>query len=116
MSNDHPADKWRISVADALSRLPGPNGEPFVVVLRHGTLVIEIFAPRGVDTQQPHTRDEAYVVLRGRGEFVNGDARQQIEPGDFLFVPAGVPHRFENFTDDLAVWVIFYGPEGGEEE
>ena len=35
-------------------------------------------------------------------------------PGDLLFVPAGVVHRFEEFTDDLAVWVIFYGPEGGE--
>jgi hypothetical protein len=23
-------------------------------------------------------------------------------------------HRFENFSDDLAVWVFFYGPEGGE--
>ena len=35
-------------------------------------------------------------------------------PGDFLFVPAGVEHRFEGFTDDLAVWVVFYGPDGGE--
>jgi len=25
-------------------------------------------------------------------------------------------HRFENFSDDLAVWVFFYGPEGGEAE
>ena len=33
-----------------------------------------------------------------------------------LFVPAGVEHRFEDFTDDLAVWVVFYGPEGGEAE
>jgi len=33
---------------------------------------------------------------------------------DFLFVPSGVEHHFENFSDDLAVWVIFYGPEGGE--
>jgi hypothetical protein len=31
-----------------------------------------------------------------------------------LFAAAEVEHRFENFTDDLAVWVIFYGPEGGE--
>jgi len=31
-----------------------------------------------------------------------------------LFVPAGVEHRFENFSDDFATWVIFYGPEGGE--
>ena len=29
---------------------------------------------------------------------------------------AGTAHRFENFTDDLAVWVLFYGPEGGEVE
>ncbi len=29
-------------------------------------------------------------------------------------MPAGVVHRFEEFTDDLAVWVVFYGPEGGE--
>jgi hypothetical protein len=23
-------------------------------------------------------------------------------------------HRFEDFTDDLAVWVVFFGPLGGE--
>ena len=28
--------------------------------------------------------------------------------------PRGVVHRFEKFTDDLAMWVMFYGPEGGE--
>jgi mannose-6-phosphate isomerase-like protein (cupin superfamily) len=52
-----------------------------------------------------------YVVVEGRGEFVNGDAREAFGPGDLLFVPAGVVHRFENFTDDLTAWVIFYGPE-----
>jgi mannose-6-phosphate isomerase-like protein (cupin superfamily) len=35
-------------------------------------------------------------------------------PGDLLFVPAGVAHRFEQFSDDLLVWVLFYGPQGGE--
>ena len=105
--------RW-VTAEEALKRLPGPDGEPFAVVLEHGTLSIEIFAPKGVDTQQPHTRDEAYVVLRGTGEFVNGDTRHPVGPGDFLFVPAGVVHRFENFSEDLAVWVIFYGPEGGE--
>ena len=29
-------------------------------------------------------------------------------------VPAGVVHRFEDFTDDFATWGMFYGPEGGE--
>jgi mannose-6-phosphate isomerase-like protein (cupin superfamily) len=55
-----------------------------------------------------------YVVVRGEGEFVNGPIRHRFGPGDILFVPAGVEHRFEGFTDDLAVWVVFYGPDGGE--
>ncbi|MCA1614379.1 MAG: cupin domain-containing protein [Acidobacteria bacterium] len=97
-----------------MSRLPGPGGERFAKVFERGQLVVEIYAPRGRDPQGPHTRDEVYVVADGAGEFVNGPRRQKIGPGDFLFVPAGVEHRFENFTDDLAVWVIFYGPEGGE--
>jgi hypothetical protein len=29
-------------------------------------------------------------------------------------VAAGTEHRFEDFTEDLAVWVVFYGPDGGE--
>jgi len=31
-----------------------------------------------------------------------------------LFVPARVEHRFEEFSDDFATWVIFWGPKGGE--
>lgn len=106
--------KSRVTIEEALALLPGAGGERFAAVLEHGTLSVEIYAPRGFDPQQPHTRDEAYVVVQGRGEFINGDTQHQFGPGDFLFVPAGVEHRFVNFTDDLVVWVIFYGPEGGE--
>ena len=110
-----PAGRRRASVAEALALLqPGAGGARFAKVLEHGSLVVEIYAPRGSDPQQPHTRDEAYVVVSGSGHFVNGDARHPFAPGDFLFVPAGVTHRFEDFTADLVVWVIFYGPEGGE--
>jgi mannose-6-phosphate isomerase-like protein (cupin superfamily) len=62
----------------------------------------------------PHTRDELYVVARGSGAFVTGSRRHPFGAGDVLFVPAGVEHRFEDFTDDFGTWVIFYGPEGGE--
>jgi hypothetical protein len=57
---------------------------------------------------------ELYVIARGSGTFVNGDGRHPFSSGDVLFVPAGASHRFEDFTDDFATWVIFYGPEGGE--
>jgi mannose-6-phosphate isomerase-like protein (cupin superfamily) len=75
---------------------------------------IKLFAPRGHDPQPPHTRDELYFVASGAGWFVNGEDRHSFSTGDVLFVPAGVVHRFEDFSEDLSVWVVFYGPEGGE--
>jgi mannose-6-phosphate isomerase-like protein (cupin superfamily) len=102
------------TVTNALLRLPGPGGQRFATVFEHGSLLVEIYAPRGVDPQQPHTRDEIYFIATGNGEYVCGDSRHAFGPTDILFAAAGVEHRFENFSDDLTVWVLFYGPEGGE--
>lgn len=106
--------KHRLSVKDGLARLPGAQGERFVELFRHGTLSVEIYAPRGTDPQSPHSRDEVYAVVQGTGWFRNGPDRHRFGPGDVLFVPARADHRFEEFSDDLVVWVFFYGPEGGE--
>ena len=106
--------KRNVTLAEALARLPGPGGKRFATVFEHGTLAVEIYAPRGADPQQPHTRDELYVVVEGSGEFFNDGRRHSFGPGDVLFAPAGAVHRFEDFTEDLVVWVVFYGPEGGE--
>lgn len=87
---------------------------PFLKVFEHGSLVVEVYQPKKVDLQQPHTRDEVYIIISGSGDFLNDGVRSDISVGDFLFVPAGIAHRFENFTDDFSTWVLFYGPEGGE--
>ncbi len=99
----------------ALSAL-ARSGRLFLEVFKHGSLVVEVYKPDRVDLQQPHARDELYVVIAGRGTFVNGVDRHLFEPGQVLFVPAGVVHRFEEFTSDFSAWVFFYGPEGGERE
>jgi mannose-6-phosphate isomerase-like protein (cupin superfamily) len=104
----------RLQASDVLARLPTPEGKRFAVAFEHGSLSVELYAPRGTDPQEPHSRDEVYVVVRGSGEFVRGSERSRFGPGDLLFVPAGIPHRFEDFSDDFVTWVIFYGPEGGE--
>ena len=103
-----------IDLATALSLVPNPEGKRFCELWEHGTLGVEIYAPRGEDLQQPHTRDEVYIIATGSGEFVVEDRRTTFGAGDFLFVEAGARHRFENFTDDFSTWVLFYGPEGGE--
>ena len=114
MGDSSNSEKGKITVSEGLERLPGPNGERFTKLFEHESLIVEIYAPRGMDPQKPHTRDEVYVVIAGSGSFRNGQNTYGFNPGDVLFVPAGVEHRFLDFTDDLTVWVIFYGPEGGE--
>jgi mannose-6-phosphate isomerase-like protein (cupin superfamily) len=85
-----------------------------VPIFSHGSLVVELYTPVGHDPQHPHTRDEVYFVVRGSGQFFDGQRQHPVESGSFLFVPAGQPHRFEDFSADFTVWVAFYGPEGGE--
>ena len=114
MNDETSASRRKAAVAEAMQLLPGPDGERSARVMEHGSAEVKVYAPRGTDPQKPHTRDELYVVAAGTGEFVNGAERHTFGPGDVLFVPAGVEHRFEDFTDDFVVWVIFYGPEGGE--
>ena len=103
-----------LTVDKAISKLPTVEGKRFATIFEHGSLLVEIYAPRGSDPQQPHTRDEIYFVAAGSGDYVCGDSRTKFGPTDLLFAAAGEVHRFENFTNDLVVWVLFYGPEGGE--
>lgn len=104
----------RLTPKIALEALHGLKDKTFVELFKHGSLAVEIYQPKGTDQQKPHTRDEVYVVVSGRGYFVNGSERRPFEPGEVLFVPAGVVHRFEEFSADFSTWVFFYGPQGGE--
>jgi len=103
----------QISKNEALAQLL-QHKSPFKTLYEHGSLSVEIYKPDMVDLQQPHVRDEVYIIISGNGEFLNDGNRTTFEQGDFLFVPAGIEHRFENFSTDFSTWVIFYGPEGGE--
>lgn len=103
----------KVSTIKALSKLKDHDKE-FKILFHHGSMELEVYKPNKIDKQKPHIRDEIYIVIAGSGTFYNDGNRQPFEQGDFLFVPAGVEHRFEDFTEDFSTWVIFYGPEGGE--
>lgn len=104
----------RFTLDAALRALAGTEDPGYAVLLEHGTLELGFYKPVGVDLQQPHDRDEVYVIQQGTGRFMLQDVRRPFEPGEVLFVPAGAVHRFEDFSEDFAAWVIFYGPAGGE--
>lgn len=110
----------KASLGDLLTHIPGPRtekwpaGEPFVTAFGHGTMSVEVFAPRDNDVQQPHTQDELYFVMSGSAEFIREGRRSAVQLGDMLFVPAGQRHHFEGMSNDFITWVVFWGPQGGE--
>ena len=108
--------RFVIGLDAALALGPPPPGNLASEVFAHGSLEVEMYAHRGEDRQSPHDRDEVYVGARGCGTFFDGRERHAFGPGSFAFVAAGETHRFEDFDEDFAVWVFFYGPAGGEHD
>lgn len=104
---------WHVRL-EALQDQLGSGALPFVTALAHGTMSVELFAPRGPDTQQPHAQDELYIIRQGSGWFLNEGEQVAVKAGDVLFVRAGVEHRFYDFSPDFETWVVFWGPQGGE--
>ena len=104
------AKRWRTGLQEASALLPESPGPRVARLFSSGTMRVALYAPAGVDSQRPHDQDEVYVVIRGSGGFSRGDEAVPFTAGDVLFVPAGMPHRFEDFTPDFTAWVIFYGP------
>jgi len=64
------------------------------------------------DRQQPHTEDEGYYVVSGRGAIRVGDEDRPVKPGSLVFVAAGVEHRFHSIEEDLRVLVFWAPPHG----
>lgn len=85
--------------------------KPFLTLFDRGDVSVELYVPRDKDGQQPHERDELYVVASGYGTFRRGEELVRFAEGDVLFAAAHIPHRFESFSGDFKVWVIFFGPK-----
>ncbi len=108
-------ENWLHTLADAKSALPDPPERQWRQLIAHGSMYAGLYAPRGADDQKPHEKDELYVVTSGTGTFRRDGEDVSFGPGDLIFVPAGMEHRFETFSDDFAAWAIFWGPPGGED-
>ena len=109
---------WVVSLADAKAA-PLPAGRRSAELMRAGSMTLRYSAPQGVDPQTPHDQDEIYIVQSGHCTVVSGPSEEKLErravgPGDAIFVPANHVHRFLDFSTDFAVWVVFWGPPGGE--
>ena len=99
-----------LTLGESLRRQQDAGG-PWAELLRVPDLSVGLYVlpAGGVDGQQPHTEDEVYVVLAGRSRFTAGGESRDAGPGDVIFVPARVPHRFHDISEELRAVVVF-GP------
>jgi mannose-6-phosphate isomerase-like protein (cupin superfamily) len=98
----------KVTLSEAMGAVAG--GTLYARLFREPSGDLGFYRPRPTDPQKPHVRDEIYIIASGRGTFSCSGQSTAFEPGDALFVPGGTEHRFENFTDDFAAWVVFFGP------
>lgn len=97
-------------LGDLLARREA-SGRPYLEFLSVPDLSLGLYvlAQGQPDLQEPHTEDEAYVVLAGAGKITVGDEVRDVRQGSVVFVAAGVPHRFHDITEELRIVVVF-GP------
>jgi mannose-6-phosphate isomerase-like protein (cupin superfamily) len=100
-------------LADVAARRAA-TGRPYLEFISVPDLSVGLYvlAPGEPDLQQPHTEDEVYYVVSGRGRITVGDEVRAVEPGSTVFVATGVPHRFHDITEELTLFVAFGPAEG----
>ena len=101
---------YYVSIDEAV-KLLNKSEKRFVEVMQDEKMTVEYYAPKKIDEQQPHKQDEIYVIASGNSDFYRNGETINCKKGDVIFVPAKMEHRFINFSDDFATWVIFYGEE-----
>jgi quercetin dioxygenase-like cupin family protein len=80
------------------------------------TLLEASVPPGGGPAPHAHNNhDEAFYMISGELEFLNGDQAVTAGPGGFFFVPRGTRHRFINRGLHPAKMIFLFTPGGMEE-
>jgi mannose-6-phosphate isomerase-like protein (cupin superfamily) len=94
------------------------SGEAYLEFLRVPTMSLGLYALSvgAVDQQQPHSEDEVYYIVSGRGQIRVEHEDREVQPGSIVFVPANIKHHFHSITEDLNILVFFAPAEDSGEE
>lgn len=77
--------------------------------------VVGSIPPGGGPAAHAHSQeDEAFYLLSGELEFLNGDQIFTAEAGDFVFIPRGNRHRFKNIGTETCEMLFLFTPGGQE--
>ncbi len=71
---------------------------------------------RGGEVHVHDKTDEYFQVLSGSVEFVLGDRIVQVQAGQHLKAPRGIPHGFRNSSEKPAVMLALFAPACNREQ
>ena len=88
---------------------PPASGEAFDTLLRHRNLVVErIRSSAGAgQTEYVQEQDEWVMLVRGDATLRAGTACMELSAGDYVFLPAGLPHSVERVSEG-ALWLAVH--------
>jgi mannose-6-phosphate isomerase-like protein (cupin superfamily) len=89
------------------------SDDAYLEFLRVSSMSLGLYIlPAGaVDTQQPHTEDEVYYVMRGQGQIRVAEEDCSVQSGSVVFVAAGAKHYFHSIAEDLQILVFYASAE-----
>jgi len=92
-----------------LIRQQNAGSKPYLEFLKEDALSMGLYVlPAGsVDGQQPHTEDEVYYVVSGRGQFRLENEDRPVQAGSIIYVAAHQEHRFHTIEETLQILVFF---------
>ncbi|HKP52260.1 MAG TPA: cupin domain-containing protein [Chloroflexia bacterium] len=95
-------------IGDILSKQQS-SGKLYLEFLRVPSLSMGLYVlpAGGTDPQKPHTEDEVYYIVSGRGAISVAGEDRAVEPGTTVYVAAQVEHRFHSITEELQILVFF---------
>ena len=85
------------------------SGSQYLEFIRKPSLSVGLYmlSAGAIDQQEPHTEDEVYYVVRGRGSIQVDKESRPVEAGSVVFVQANVEHRFHTISEDMTILVFF---------
>jgi mannose-6-phosphate isomerase-like protein (cupin superfamily) len=103
---------------DALLSKMRHENAAWLEFLRAGSFSMGVYCLKAgeLDLQSPHSEDEIYYVLSGRGKFQADSEERLAKPGAIFFVERLVEHRFFDIQEDLTALVFFAPAEGSLRE
>lgn len=94
---------------DKLLSLRDASGKLYLEFLNVPDLSMGLYVlpANGVDSQSPHTEDEVYYVVSGKGKIKVADEDRDVGAGSIVYVAKNVEHKFHSVEEELALLVFF---------